>query len=529
MGLIKLIKGLSSADKSRLLGKETTRIIRYSFVNSDQEALPTDILDSAVALHAGINLVNKAKYRKMLVESLNDSTLQDLGFNSNSGSIYDAAIEVYSKDLERFKSDFGIESQYTEIIVPDNRESYECVIPKHGECNGTHAFPHDYQLILKKELLSHLLAPENYRTNITLVTMPTGAGKTVLAMETIVDLFRIHHSSKPLNICWLVNSKELAEQSLVSFQKMWKQKGDRVVTAHRYFDRFNNCPKLNTDKITFATFQLLTPRLTDGQQDDLKFVSELDYLFIDEAHYSGAEEYHKVFNYYLHSGANPKIVGLTATPIRSNDDESTSLRSLFNYYLRIKDPNGEKVASPIEYLQNGEYLSQIKFQVLNEATNKYALKNDMTGYYKALHESVLNTCKNIISRNENSIIFAESKAHAIALSLYLRSNDIENELIVGETPIANRNEYLKRLSDKKDTLNILVNERILSTGIDVPGLNSIIVLSEIDSITSSLQILGRAMRGPKNGGNKSNTVYLTKDNKNTLENFELLEFKAINN
>ena len=72
------------------------------------------------------------------------------------------------------------------------------------------------------------------------------------------------------------------------------------------------------------------------------------------------------------------------------------------------------------------------------------------------------------------------------------------------------------------------NERILSTGIDVPGLNSIMVLSEIDSVTSSLQILGRAMRGPKNGGNKSNTVYLTKDNKNTLENFNLLEDKAIN-
>ena len=49
MGLIQLIKGLSNADKGRLLGKETTRIIRYSFVNSDHEALPTDILDTAVA------------------------------------------------------------------------------------------------------------------------------------------------------------------------------------------------------------------------------------------------------------------------------------------------------------------------------------------------------------------------------------------------------------------------------------------------------------------------------------------------
>ena len=202
---------------------------------------------------------------------------------------------------------------------------------------------------------------------------------------------------------------------------------------------------------------------------------------------------------------------------------------MFNHYLRLKDEFNKEVVSPIKFLQEREYLSTIDFNVLNAATeNSNSKKDDQSGYYKALHQSILDTCKNILESGQNTIIFAESKAHAIALSLYLRSEDIENELIVGETPIANRKLYLGRLGDKKDSLNILVNERILSTGIDVPGLNSIMVLSDIDSVTSSLQILGRAMRGPKNGGNKSNTVYLTKDNKNTLENFNFLEDKAIN-
>ena len=56
----------------------------------------------------------------------------------------------------------------------------------------------------------------NYDTSKTLVTMPTGAGKTVLAMETIVDLFRNHNNETSLNIAWIVNSKELCEQSLQS-------------------------------------------------------------------------------------------------------------------------------------------------------------------------------------------------------------------------------------------------------------------------------------------------------------------------
>ena len=194
MGLIQLIKGLSNAEKAKFLGKETTRIIRYSFVNSDYKALPTDILDNAVALHAGIILVNKSKNREMLIESLSESKLRALGFEGSSVGIYDSALKVYKSDIKRFIDDFDIEEKYREIIVEDDRESYEYVIPEYGKCNGTNAFPHDYQLRLKKDLMSHLMAPRNYNTNKSLVTMPTGAGKTVLAMETIVDLFRNHYS-----------------------------------------------------------------------------------------------------------------------------------------------------------------------------------------------------------------------------------------------------------------------------------------------------------------------------------------------
>ena len=412
MGLINLIKGLSNADKGRLLGKETTKIIRYSFVNSDHEALPTNIVDKAVALHAGINLVNKSKNRKMLIENLPESRLRALGFDGSSNIIYETATKQYSKDLERFIDDFGIEDHYREIIVEDYRELYEYAIPEYGKCNGTNAFPHDYQLRLKKDLMSHLKASRNYNTNKSLVTMPTGAGKTVLAMETIIDLFRSHHSSKPLSICWLVNSKELAEQSLISFQKFWKQKGDRIVMAQRYFDRFNTFSDIPIDKITFATFQLLTPRITDRRLEDEKFVSELDYLFIDEAHFTGADEYKKVFQFYQDNNDNAKIVGLTATPIRiKDDDEYTSFRSMFNHYLRLKDESNKEVDSPIKYLQEKSYLSNLEFYVLNEAVGiEKSKKADMSGYYKQLHESVYKSCINIINNNQNTISLPTSES-----------------------------------------------------------------------------------------------------------------------
>ena len=203
---------------------------------------------------------------------------------------------------------------------------------------------------------------------------------------------------------------------------------------------------------------------------------------------------------------------------------------MFNHYLQLVDENNNSVPSPIDYLIERDYLSNIDYQVINElSATRNSRLIDKSAYYKGLHENVVLTCRNLIEDKKNTIIFAESKAHAIALSLYLKSEEIENELIVGETPTANRKKYLERLGNKEDSLSILVNEKILATGIDVPGLNSIMILANIDSITTALQILGRAMRGPKNGGNKNNTIYITKDNKIKLENYNLLEAKALNN
>ena len=194
--------------------------------------------------------------------------------------------------------------------------------------------------------------------------------------------------------------------------------------------------------------------------------------------------------------------------------------------MKLTNENGIEVNNPIQYLIDNEYLSDINYEVIN--TFDISSKNPFD-YYKELHKGVLQVINNLIVNNKNTIIFAESKAHAIALSLFLSVNDIENGLIVGETPNINRKKLLKKLGDKKDNLNVIVNERILQTGIDVPGLNSIMILTKIESPNTALQILGRAMRGPKNGGNKRNTIYVTKANRALLENYNIIQQKVLKN
>jgi superfamily II DNA or RNA helicase len=513
MALIDLIKNLDSYTKTNLLGPETTRILRLTFTENEFDALEDSIINEAILIQNGCELVQNESNRIKLLESLKKETINDLGLRSYE--------ELKSRclDLFSFSREFGIESKYLVEKPQENRNRFEIVRPTHNELRHISAYPHDYQRRLKNRLLTLL----NNSTNQKILTsMPTGSGKTVLAMELIVDLIRSDINSKKSNILWIVSSKELAEQSFQALKKLWGQKGDQPVCCQRFFGEFNSLTSVDYPTITFATFDLLVSRL---ETDYIKsLLVSTSYLFIDEAHQSEAFTYEKVLLKYQRTNPQYKIIGLTATPFRPYDSEFNHFKQNFNLFEQLSDQLGKYLPSPIQYLIDHSFLSQINFNLLNNSEGNVSEAE----YYQTLNNAVMNECKRIIERKENTIIFAKSKSHAVALSIFLKINGIENGLIIGETPDVVRKQLLQDFTNKENNLNILVNHLILSTGIDVPGMNSIMILGEINSPSLGLQIIGRAMRGPKNGGNNENTIYLTHQNYNRLSEFKLLENIVLN-
>jgi DNA repair protein RadD len=513
MALIDLIKNLDSYTKTNLLGAETTRILRLTFTENDFDAIEDSVINEAVLVQKGCELIQSKSNRIKLLESLKKETLQGLGLSSFE------ELKAKYLDIIEFSKAFGIEKEYLIERPLETRQKFEIIQPTHNELRNISAYPHDYQRRLKNRLLNHLTNSPNQKI---LTSMPTGAGKTVLAMELIVDLIRTAIDSKKTNIFWVVSSKELAEQSLQALKKLWGQKGDQPICCQRFFGEFNSIESFNFPTITFATFDLLVSRL---ETDYIKsLLSTTKYLFIDEAHQSEAFTYEKVLLDYQRINPQYKIVGLTATPFRSEDSEFSHFKQNFNLYEQISDEQDNYLSSPIQYLIDGSFLSRINFNLLNNSEGNVSDAE----FYRTLNKSVINECNLILDRKENTIIFAKSKSHAVALSIYLKQNGIGNGLIIGETPDVVRKQLLSDFTNKENNLSILVNHLILSTGIDVPGMNSIMVLGEINSPSLGLQILGRAMRGPKNGGNKENTIYLTHQNYNQLSEFKLLEAIVLN-
>jgi DNA repair protein RadD len=515
MGLIQLVKNLDAYTKTELLGSETTRILRLTFTNSDYEALDDNILNEAILIQKGNELVRNKNLRMKLIDSLKKEQLQNFGIRNFSEA------ESRYGDFKKFVSDFNIESSFLQEEVNDNRQGQELIFPIHNEVKNIPSFPHPYQKRLKDKLLLRLNS--NHSDKIA-ASLPTGAGKTVLGMEVITDLIRVSAllNRRYTKILWLVSSKELAEQSLQSFKRTWIIKGDQAVYAQRFFGQFNNLKSADISQVTFGTFDLLVSRRNSIEVSN--FLEEIDYLFIDEVHQAEAFTYEKIILKYQELSSCYKIIGLTATPFRTSDSEFENFKQNFNELFQLTDDSDKLVESPINYLTTQGYLSKVNFRILNNSEGNVSEAE----FYRTLNKAVADECEQIIKQGQNTIIFARSKSHAVALSIYLTKCGLTNGLIVGETPDIVRKEMLGQFADKNMHLSILINHQILATGIDVPGMNSIFILGEIDSPSLALQILGRAMRGPKNGGNEQNMVYLTKQNFDRLSDLNLLESTVLN-
>ena len=114
----------------------------------------------------------------------------------------------------------------------------------------------------------------------------------------------------------------------------------------------------------------------------------------------------------------------------------------------------------------------------------------------------------------------------------LQEENVKVACITGDTPPHDRlvyfDEFQSKSKDSSFKLNVLVNYGILSTGIDLPRVDELFILRKFGNLTTAMQVVGRALRGKKNGGNERNKIISVKSNRDTIHSESDL-FNAINN
>tara|TARA_B100000686_G_scaffold263870_1_gene277722 strand:- start:2178 stop:7187 length:5010 start_codon:yes stop_codon:yes gene_type:complete len=262
--------------------------------------------------------------------------------------------------------------------TPDSPEASETIIP-----NREYKPLHDYQIATSLEIRNRLQF-EDIKKRL-LISIPTGAGKTRIAVESIVDWLNKGKQCSPLQqknskyILWIAQSRELCEQAISEFKQIYQQKGESAITIHRLFADNHNLSnvlacndeqaiivatinKLYETANTASHFSDLEEQANDKKEDQTsndfynhpifqQFRDLTACIIIDEAHRATTKMYTRVlhgmgFNYRKNEPEiNEKgivLVGITATPFRGKGTEDYDSNELNpdtkRLYLRFDKP-----------------------------------------------------------------------------------------------------------------------------------------------------------------------------------------------
>jgi superfamily II DNA or RNA helicase len=354
--------------------------------------------------------------------------------------------------------------------------------------------------------------------------MPTGAGKTRTAMNIIADHLR---QNEPTVVVWLAHSEELCEQAASEFETAWSFLGNRPIHIWRFWgDRTLRTACLQ-DGILIAGLS----KTYNAARSDMSFIVELarhtSLVIIDEAHSAVAETYRLILDALVVQRQKTALLGLTATPGRTWADirVDEQLAEFFNRQKVTLSMPG--YANPIDYLVDHQYLAQVEYRSLFyksgiELSNadRERIKHQLDipeDILRLLAEdemrnlAIITEVEQLAKRHQRIIVFAATVHHADLLACILSARGHKAASITSRTENHLRAKLIEDFKSDEDDVQILCNFGVLTTGFNAPRTSAALIARPTKSLVLYSQMVGRAIRGPKAGGNAKAEVVTVVD------------------
>ena len=385
-------------------------------------------------------------------------------------------------------------------------EAAERIIPAYG------LYPYQRQVL-------HDLLESLAESSRVVAHLPTGAGKTRIACHAAAALLNRYGSEKKM-VVWLASSEELCEQAAANLAEAWKHLGNREAAVHRYW----RSASMDLGKLDEGFLVASLPKLWAANQREVGVLTRLANrtagVIFDEAHQAIARTYNFVTEQLATYG--PPLIGLTATPGRSGvlGDEDYDLAAMFNERKVTIDPRGHE--SSVVYLIKQGYLAEPEF--ISVATNIDARitepepgmdysQNDLEtiGRDRAWSEEVVGLTRKALARHRRVMVFCPSVACAEESARAIASEGFWSRSIVAGTPAERRQGIIDEFRGSSGAPMALFNYGVLTAGFDAPRTSCIIVARPTASLVLYSQMVGRAMRGRRSGGNRRCQIHTVVD------------------
>jgi superfamily II DNA or RNA helicase/HKD family nuclease len=375
----------------------------------------------------------------------------------------DGTFETYNPDQDRDRLDDALAE------ASGRRERNRVTLT----LSGLEVRPYPYQQEMLESLDVERTVHDRHRN---LVVAATGTGKTVIAALDYRGLCNTETADRP-SLLFVAHRKEILEQSLRTYRE--------VLADASFGELYVGGARPERWRHVFASVQSLTAYGVDNIAADA-----YDIVVIDEFHHAQAATYRRLIDHL----APRELVGLTATPERA---DGIDVRAFFDgrtaAELRLWEALSADLLSPFHYfgVADGTDLRSVSWR--QGRYDDTSLSNVYTGNHARAAIVLSQLRDKVVDLGRmRALGFCVDVAHAEYMAAIFTKAGIPSQAVSGRTPQADRERALDDLRTRR--VNILFAADLFNEGLDLPDVDTVLLLRPTESATVFLQQLGRGLR-----------------------------------
>jgi superfamily II DNA or RNA helicase/diadenosine tetraphosphate (Ap4A) HIT family hydrolase len=390
-----------------------------------------------------------------------DPTIHSAGFGAMT-----AAFEELLQDPRTKR----VDADWIDRYRARRRESK--LIRMDGDSDTPEPIPDPHAI--QREALAALTQTRLDGNRAGLVVLATGLGKTYLAAfdaasKTPTDEFRFPR------VLFVAHRDEILHQSMRTFRKI------RPGSSCGRYDGSLTALQLDRIEMLFASIQTL------GRVEHLKRLAPdaFDYIVVDEFHHAAASTYRRLLDHF-----EPKfLLGLTATPERTDGGDLLGLCDE-NLIYRCDLIRGieEELLSPFEYFGVPDEVDYSNIPWRSRRFDEAALTTAVSTHARA--QNALEQLRRVGAKR--TLGFCCSQQHADFMAEYFREAGMRVACVHSGPDSDPRAKSLEALSTGE--LDIVFAVDMFNEGLDIPSIDTVLMLRPTESSILWLQQFGRGLR-----------------------------------